>query len=326
LFKRVQLVLLLFTLSVLLPLTAFASAKRVLVVMSYHPSSNSESSIREGIESVLTGVEVHYVYLDTKIHPEAGVKQAERAFEVYERLAPDVVIAADDNAQKLFVLPYIKDKRPTPVVFCGVNDDASKYGYPNPQVTGIIEKKHYHEGLTFARLLLPSIKRVGVIYRATPSNSYNLAQIRRELSDYPVKIEDFREVRGVAGIKEAVTYLEGRNDAILVLNLAGLLDASGKGISGNQGALLVSKLTAKPTIGTSKREIKSGILCGVAKINKEQGLVAASMARDILAGKSPGDIPVTSNRNGQRLINVTTAKRLALSIKPVALIGTDLVQ
>jgi len=303
-----------------------ASTKKVLVVMSYHESSNSGQKIRDGINSTLTRMTINYFYLDTKNHPENGKVKAAEAYEIYKTLQPDLVIAADDNAQSLFVLPYLKGKVKTPVVFCGVNDDAKKYGYPTGQITGIIEKKHYKEGITFARLIKPDLDTIGVIYKDTTSNRANISQVKRESLGYPVKIVDYKPVKTTMDLRAAVSSLEKKVDGFLVLNLAAITDEDGRKLTGNQGAALMSRLTDKPTIGTSKREIVSGILCGVAKLNIEQGLVAARMAREILAGKAVRDIPVTWNRNGQRVINVSTARRLAISLKPVALIGTDLVQ
>jgi len=303
-----------------------SSAKKVLVVMSYNLSSNSCQKIREGISSILTGVVVRYFYMDTKNRPENGEVKAAEAYKIYQKLQPDVVIAADDNAQALFVLPYLKGKVKTPVVFCGVNDDAEKYGYPTDQITGIIEKKHYREGITFAGLIEPDLDNIGVIYKDTTSNRANLAQIKRESPGYPVKIVGFRAVKTTMDLRQAISSLEKKADALLILNLAAITDEEGRKLTGNQGAALAARTATRPTIGTSKREIVNGIFCGVAKLNIEQGLVAAKMAQDIMAGKAVRDIPVTWNRNGQRVINVTTARRLAISLKPVALIGTDLVQ
>ncbi|MCP4577871.1 MAG: hypothetical protein GY846_16480 [Deltaproteobacteria bacterium] len=50
----------------------------------------------------------------------------------------DVVIAADDNASKYLIKPFYKDAG-LPFVFCGVNWDASNYGFPYRNVTGMIE-------------------------------------------------------------------------------------------------------------------------------------------------------------------------------------------
>jgi len=89
---------------------------------------------------------------------------------------------------------------------------------------------------------------------------------------------------------------------------------------------LAAKAWPKLSIGASKNEIEAGILCGVVKVNLEQGLVAARMTREIMHGKIPAEIPTTENKNGQRVINATTANQLGLKLKPMVLIGSDIVQ
>lgn len=298
----------------------------VLVIMSYDDKNNSEREIAQGIENALTGQRIHYYYLDAKNHPDLAAGNAQNAYTRYQELKPDVVIAADDAAQKLFVLPYLLGKTPTPVVFCGVNDSASQYGYPNTQTTGIIEKKHYRQSIGLAQLIDPRIKKIAIIYRDTPTNATNLAQLKREEKDYGITITSFTAVNSSSELLATLKNLEEENDALLVLNLAGINDDSGNKMEQSAAMALTARTWNKPSIGASKNEIEDGILCGVAKINLEQGLVAGTMAQNIIQGKSPADIPVTENQNGQRMINATTAYRLGLKLKPMVLIGTTLVQ
>lgn len=61
-----------------------------------------------------------------------------KAKNIIETFKPDVVIAADDNASKYLIEPYYKNAS-LPFVFCGVNWDASVYGYPYRNVTGMVE-------------------------------------------------------------------------------------------------------------------------------------------------------------------------------------------
>ena len=302
------------------------TGKKVLVVMSYDDSSDAELKIKEGIASVLTEAQIKYFFMDTKNSPQNGSDMAREAYKLYQEFHPDAVITADDNAQSFFVLPYLMGKVETPIVFCGVNDDAGKYGYPTGQITGVLEKKHYQEGISFAQLIVPEIQQIGVIYKENASNIANIAQINKEMSRYPVAIVDFKAVRTTQELNGAIAELEEKADALLVLNLAGITDENGASVNDNQGMELVAMRSRKPTIGSSKREIDSGLLCGVAKLNTEQGLLAATMVKEIFAGKAVADIPVAWNRNGQRVINVTTARKLNITLKPVALIGTDLVQ
>lgn len=299
---------------------------KVLVVMSYDEKNDSEIAVAKGIEEVLTEQELRYFYLDAKNHLEQAADNATKGYALYQSFQPDVVIAADDTAQEAFVLPFLQNKVKTPVVFCGVNDSAEQYGYPNAQVTGIIEKKHYLQSINFARLIDPKIKKMAVVYRDNPPNQINLAQIKREADTYGVTMVDYVAVESSKELTTALTKLRETADALLVLNLGGITDDNGAKMEVNKAMTLAAEIWPKPSIGASKNEIEAGILCGVSKINQEQGQVAARIAIEILQGKTPADIPVTENRNGQRVINAATAKRLGLKLKPMVLIGTELVQ
>jgi hypothetical protein len=116
--------------------------KKILFVNSYHEGYEWSDGVEAGFQEALadTGIELKFVRLDTKNNPEeafgknAGLA-AKAEIEAYE---PDVVIAVDDNAQKYLVVPYLKDTE-LPVIFAGVNWDATAYGYPARNVTGMIE-------------------------------------------------------------------------------------------------------------------------------------------------------------------------------------------
>lgn len=118
------------------------TGKKVLFVNSYHVGYPWSDGIESGLREVFdgTGVEFITLELDTKNNPDEdfGKKAGTDAKAEIESLDPDVVIACDDNAQKYLVVPYLKGTS-LPVVFCGVNWDASAYGYPTKNVTGMIE-------------------------------------------------------------------------------------------------------------------------------------------------------------------------------------------
>ena len=116
---------------------ATAARYKVLVVMSYDETYPFEAEMREGIEAALADLcEMTYCYMNTKKHFEGGPQKAKEAYALYQELQPDGVIAADDDAQAMFVVPYLKDQVKTPVMFCGVNAQPEKYGYPASNVSG----------------------------------------------------------------------------------------------------------------------------------------------------------------------------------------------
>lgn len=308
-----------------LPAEETGKGKKLLVVMSYHEETAMERQIKNGIEELLPDAAITYFWLDTKNRLAEGPARAEEAYEIYRRLQPDAVIAANDNAQSLFVVPYLLGKVATPVIFTGVNNDAGKYGYPAENVSGVVEKKHYRESIGFAQIIEPAIQRIGVIYKDNQSNRMNVAQILQEKSSYTVEEIDFTQVGTVRDVETAVHELSAKVDALLVLDLAGVLDQAGNPVEEAEVYGLVSRLAKKPTIGAGEWEIKAGILCGVVKMDQEQGVLAAEMLREVWGGKNAGDIPLTENRNGLRFLNIATVKKLGIRLQPQALIGTKII-
>ncbi|MEZ4485605.1 MAG: hypothetical protein R2864_13850, partial [Syntrophotaleaceae bacterium] len=118
------------------------AGKKVLWVDSYHQayewSAGIETGIREGLQG--SGVELRIVRMDSKRRSSEDQirKAALKAKAEIEAYRPDLVIASDDNAVKHLVVPYLKDTD-LPVVFCGVNWDASIYGLPAGNVAGMVE-------------------------------------------------------------------------------------------------------------------------------------------------------------------------------------------
>ena len=103
-----------------------AASYKILVVMSYEEENPWCIQIKEGIDSVFAGnSDIKYFYMDTKKNIEGGDQKAKEAYALYIRFRPDGVIVADDNAQSMFVLPYLKDKVKTPVMFCAVEEIVS---------------------------------------------------------------------------------------------------------------------------------------------------------------------------------------------------------
>ena len=129
---RIILIPVLLLSGILCATSSVAAGKKVLAVMSCHPENMWQHNVKEGIQSVLKDADIRCFWMNTKRDLAGGEARAREAFEMYKGLKPDAVITVDDNAQSLFVVPYLKDKVKTPVVFCGVNDDAANMVSPHP--------------------------------------------------------------------------------------------------------------------------------------------------------------------------------------------------
>ena len=328
LFVRCCILSLVLTLSLLAGSATCANAAlKVLVVFSYEQDFPWDVDIREGIEAVFNGeVELHYFYMDTKVNLAAGEQKAAAAFALYQRLQPDGVIAADDNAQSLFVVPYLKNKVTTPVMFCGVNAEPEVYGYPASNVSGILERLHLEETINFSRQFVPKIKTFAFLIKQSPVAKFLRTQLEKDAARLSARLVAFHQVRTSKEALAVAVELRGHADLLIIESLQGVLDGAGQPVSEQ---LLVSQVVrnfAGPTAGTNAHTVKYGALNAVIKSGHEQGSKAARMLQQALQGVPVTELPITRNYRGSRMLNVTTMKQLGIVPKPISLRGATLLR
>ncbi len=322
------LILILFMLlSLLTPATAGAAKQyKVLVVMSYEQDYPWVQAIRRGIDQVLAGdCEIRYFYLDTKKDIAGGRRKARQAYEVYRQWQPDGVIAVDDNAQSMFVVPYLLDKVDTPVMFCGVNADPRRYGYPGSNVSGILERLHIRESIVFAGQL-SRIQTVCFLMKKSPVAALVRNQVDQEKETYPAKSLGFYLPATLDEALVTVNDLRRRCDLLFIETLEGIPDGDGKPLTSKEVIPLVVKAFGGPTAGTDLHSVRYGVLCSVIKSGEEQGETAATKLLRAMTGTPVAEIPITRNYRGKRVLNVTTMKNLGIRARPMLLRGTQLVR
>ncbi len=324
---RFYLMAVLFSVCALFPHAAQAAPFKVLVVMSYEADFPWCKEVREGIHGVLDQkTKIKYFYMNTKKNLAQGPQKAKDAYSLFGEYQPDGVIAVDDNAQSMLVAPYLKNKVKTPVMFCGVNAEPEKYGYPAKNVSGILERPHFGESLAFAKQLVPSIKTFGFIIKESPTGRAHLNQIQRESASYPATLTAFKMPKTVQEIKRMTQELRERSDALFIAALAGVVDKGGEPVSEKEGVkIALAVFKNKPTIGGESYTVKYGALCSVVRTGQEQGRVAAQMLLKALKGTPVSAIPITRNHKGRRIINANTMKALGIEPRPEILRGAKLI-
>ena len=309
------------------PLAADKAMYNVLVVMSYAPDYQFVQETQQGIESVLSDVcRIAYVYLDTRNNFAGGPQKAEAAYEWYKKHRPDGVIAADDNAQSMFVVPYLKDKVKTPVMFCGVNAHAGKYGYPASNVSGILERHHVSQTLALAKQLIPSVRTFGVMGSDSLSARSSMEHFQQEEHTFPMKFVGARFPRTLAEAETMAKELRALCDVLYMPTIRGVKDDKGNALLEKDIVTAVARIFKKPIISGNNYSIRYGMLCGVVKTGQEQGAVAAEMLLKAMAGTPVDRIPITRNQRGKSIINVTVMKAFGIKPKPIILRGTELVR
>lgn len=306
---------------------AIAAEFKVLVVMSYEANNPWVREIREGIDSVLAAnSEITYFHMDTKVAPAGGPKKGEEAHALYQTLQPDGVIAADDDAQAMFVVPFLKDKVKTPVMFNGVNNSAEKYGFPASNVSGILERAHVRESLAFAKQLIPAIRTACFLTNDVPAGRALRNQVEEEKETYPAKVSVFHQVKSTREMEALVKGGRSACDTILIDSLEGIVDYAARPLNNKEVLDALGKVYGGPILGGNRYQVEQGAWLAVVKTGQEQGATSAEMLLKAMRGTPVAKIPVVSNVQGQRVINVTAIEAHKVVLQPTILRGAALVR
>lgn len=321
-------------LSILLFLSFFSSSSvaasdkpfKVLVVFSYEEDFLWDIEIKQALEKCLSPhAELTYVYLNTKEDLAGGTEKAAQAYELFRQLKPDGVLAADDNAQSLFVVPYLKNKTPTPVVFCGVNVEPEVYGYPAENVTGILERYHFEATISLSRMLAGEIKSVVIMGKENPSSRILRQQFFRDQGRWSAVLLDVLLPEALPEAVRLAREYRSKADLLILLPFKGIVDAQGRPVNETRAITAVVEAFGKPTGAFVDFIIRHGALSGVLATGEEQGEVSAGMLLELMRGRPVSETPISRNHRGKRIINVTTLKQLGLIPDPMALRGAELI-
>jgi ABC-type uncharacterized transport system substrate-binding protein len=285
-----------------------AWAARCLFVSSYHHGYEWNDGIEQGIRTVLKGkCELKQFDMDTKRNTDESFakRQALEAKQLIEAFKPDVVIASDDNASRYLIEPYYKNAR-LPVVFCGVNWTAKRYGYPYQNATGMIEVAPIKPLLGAVRDMLKTARTA--VYLST--------DVETEHTDF----EHYREAYAAEGVQVSGVFVKQRMDwereyiaaqradFIILGNNAGIPDWDP-----GREAKFALEHADKLTVSNYDWMTPYAMLA-MTKIPSEQGEWAASAALEILAGTPPTSIPITPNRRWDIYVNSSLLARAGLQL------------
>ena len=285
------------------------SGKKVLFVNSYHQGYEWSDGEEEGAAKVLkaSGVQLDFFRMDTKRHgDEASKKKAGlEAKALIEKTKPDLVIVSDDNAVKYLLEPYYKNAA-LPFVFCGVNWDASGYGLPYKNATGMTEValttqlvdklKEYAKG-----------KRVGFLTVDTETERVEQKAYRDVLK---LQFAQERFVKTLADWKAAFKDLQSQVDVLLLGNFAGINDWN------EADARAWAEANTRIPSGGMYDFMMPYAMLGFVKVAQEQGIWSGKTALAILKGAPPSSISVTPNKEAQIMVNVKLASQAGIVFKP----------
>lgn len=289
------------------------AGKKILYIDSYHISYPASHDLRIGLKKILqeTEVELRIFEMDTKRNPKETYieKAALQAKQLIDDFQPDVVIISDDNAAKFLLKPYFKDTE-LPFVFCGINWDASIYGLPYKNTTGMIEVALVSEIHRHLKKYAKG-KRVGFLGGDRLSERKNREYYGRRFN---IAFEKTYFAETFSQWKNYFLKLQDEVDMVMLTTHTGILDWDEE-----QARAFVEKNKTIP-VGTEHEWEMPYALIGVTKDFAEMGAWAAHAALSILDGTPPNQIPMSANKKGRLYFNRRLAKKLGITeIPPLAI-------
>ena len=280
--------------------------KKVVYVNSYHRGFPPSDQITQGVYETLPvdSFEVISYFMDTKRNPsEAYIKH--RVAEILDSILeedPDVLISSDDNAMKYLVVPNFKED-PLPIVFCGVNWTADQYDLTGINITGILELLPVLESMQTLRTYYPDMQKLLVLNENTTTSRKTRPLLDTLLGGIGLEVN-----------QELVDDFEGWKSVFIEANqIYDVIYLQTRGAIRNwdhEEALKIINEHIKIPLVTCEDFMMPYAVFGLTQVSKEQGIKAAEMAKSILNGKSPSEIPIIKNSMTKVWINPGLAERI----------------
>ncbi len=294
---------------------------RILILHSYDPSYAWVRDVNVGLNRVLTEryrYQVRWHYMDTKRHPSDAFKENAGiiARNVIKEMKPDVIIALDDDAQK-YAARFFNNDSHTQIVFAGVNNLASDYGYDQANnVTGILErlplnaiKEALQASDNFKHLDHPL--RIAFIGDQSGSVSGDLKQLRA-FSWSPLELEANPQIGNWQEWQAQVKSLAGNADVILMMGYRKLARSASDPtlVPPAEVVSWTENNSSIPVISGNGFFTEDGGMLAIGTSPYEQGEEAARKALQIvLEGKPAHDIKITESEQFVVTMNGSKMKR-----------------
>ncbi|MCF6187862.1 MAG: hypothetical protein L3J49_10390, partial [Desulfobulbaceae bacterium] len=301
-----------------------AEQKKLFYVNSYHKGYKWSDDIENGLFKALritvkpdgtfdtsksdVVLKVFRMNGKRRTSPAVMRQTALAAKQLIDEWQPDIVVTSDDAAAKYLIAPYYKQSK-IPVVFCGLNWDASSYGFPTPNITGMVEVSPTLETLAMLKKYAKG-NRTGYI----AGDNLSTHKIMKNLINVVgLNFSDGKFVSTFEEWQAEYLRLQDTVDMLLWLTCTEI-----KGWDNVQAYDFILANTKIPTGSTSDHQVNYTLL-GNVKIAEEQGWWAGKTALKILEGASPDDIPITVNKKSRVYLNMELAKKLGIKF-PMELI------
>lgn len=293
-----------------------AQPHAVLVLHSYDNGLMWTDAIATGIDRFFEAfgrtVNISHEFMGTnRMFTPAYLNQLAALYHTkYSGQKFAVIICSDDPAFN-FLRQFGRDIfGRTSVVFCGVNHFEPQMINNRPEFTGVLETIDIQSTLKIALALHPEATRLVVICDQTLAGKNKKKLFFEASRNLSRSMEiDLLEHHTMAQVQSYVGKLSSSDIAVW---LHFTTDSAGQFFSCRQSAEMISSHSAAPLYSFWEHHLGHGIVGGKLTSGFDQGRTAASIARRIIKGESPEDIPVIEKNPNRHMFDYRQLERFRI--------------
>jgi signal transduction histidine kinase len=254
-----------------------------------------DAAIQEAVSSP-ADPPVHYYaeYLETEEFPSEAASLAFRDY-IRRKFAgrhTDVVIA-DSTPALQFALRHRAGLFPgVPIVFVAGSMRALTIGRP-AKITGVLSDAAFSETLDLALGLHPSVRRVFVVAQAPTSDTYD-ERVRTALSQFSDRVElTYIKEKSVQDLLAAVKAVPAQS---LIFYARYTPEHAERVVHPDEVVRMLTSVSPVPIYCANDLYLGTGVVGGMMKGSRAIGTRLGELARQILDGTRPEDIPLSEAR------------------------------
>jgi putative tryptophan/tyrosine transport system substrate-binding protein len=200
----------------------------------------------------------------------------------------------------------------TPVVFSAVTDPVgaklvASMERPGANITGTSDMQPLGPTLQLIKSLVPSARRIGIVYNAGEANSVSQVQaLKREAGAVALEIVESTASQS-AMVGDAARSLVGRVDAIL-------LPTDSTVVSAVESVVAVGDRAKLPVFASDTDSVTRGAIAALGFNYYELGKISGKMAAEVLRGSSPSNMAVGSLKKQDLYLNMKSAAAMGLKV------------
>jgi len=291
-----------------LPLVAAPAPKTLAITQIVeHPALDA---VRNGVQDELqaNGYEVGKNLTWAYESAQGNAATAAQIAKKFAGMEPDVIVAiATPSAQTVAA-----SARNSSIVFSAVTDPlgaklVSDMDKPGKNITGISDLTPINKHMALVKQVVPSAKKVGIVYNPGEANSVTLAKlVQQHAPEHGLQVVEASATKS-SEVLSATRSLVGKVDAIYI-------PTDNTVVSAFPAVVKVAESARIPLIAGDTDSVKQGAIAALGFNYYDIGRQTGKMVLKIFNGAQPGSMAVEGVDKMELFVNPAAAERMGISL------------